>query len=110
MRKRMCMWDNGGMEQPTTMYTTREHWNALRRRRSMQIVLAIFTFLGAADGVIAFLRNGTGLNLSDVRAGLDKIPGNPLVWFLGITIAALAALLVLMFHETRGIVQQRLDQ
>jgi hypothetical protein len=113
--KRMCPWDNGGLGLQVRLpqsvrYTSRKHWEALRRSRSMRVILTVFAIFSSGDTVLAFLRNGTSLNWSDFRAFLNRMPGTPLVWFLGLSSLTLIALLIAMFYETQQIVQQHIDQ
>ena len=76
----------------------------------MRVILTVFAIFGSGDTVVAFLRNGTSLNWSDFRAFLNRMPGTPLVWFLGLSSLTLIALLIAMFYETQRIVQQHIDQ
>src|ERR1700682_3750976 len=90
------------------IYTTQEHWRKLLGSRSVKVITGVWIAVSAADGVIGFIRGGQ-ISWLDVRDALNKVPGNPWIWGLGITIIALIALVSAIFHETRKIVQATMD-
>jgi hypothetical protein len=76
----------------------------------VRVILWTWFAITILDGIVAFLRKGTSLNWCDVQGFLNRIPGNPWEWLLGICCITLLALLGAMFHATKNIVQDRINR
>jgi len=72
-------------------YTHLRHWHALRRTRSVKMIVVAFAILEAANGVVAFLRNGS--SLEDFRALANALPGSGWTWFWAIFCVSLISLI-----------------
>lgn len=83
-------------------YNYWNHWNALRQSRSGQAVLWVGSAISAASTAREQL-TGTTYRFKDL---LDKLPGSPWMWCS----VTLGFLVVVLFHETKSIIQKNLDE
>src|SRR5580658_6155472 len=90
-------------------YTHRHHFLANRKTRSVKWIVWSVGLLSGLNGFAAFFRRGSGFSMRDLEQFLCRLPGTPLEWELGILLIASVLMALVVFHETKNIVNRNLQ-